>query len=77
VLSRYYKSNQWNEQQDAAQYVNADSCLDPDGEDLPWDRFEESHVMCMAGNEPLNMGCPQRQQHAPRKPDEMKSSTTK
>ena len=45
VLLRYYKSDQWDKWPSAAQYVNVDSQLDPKGEDLPWDRFEENHVM--------------------------------
>jgi hypothetical protein len=42
ALSRYYENDQWDESHDEAQYVNADARLDPEGEDLPWDRFEES-----------------------------------
>jgi hypothetical protein len=35
ALSRYYESDNWDESQDAPQYVNADARLDPEGEDLP------------------------------------------
>ena len=42
ALSRYYENDNWDESYEASQYVNADSRLDPEGEDLPWDRFEES-----------------------------------
>jgi len=42
ALSRYYESDEWDESCDASLYVNADARLDPEGEDLPWDRFEES-----------------------------------
>jgi hypothetical protein len=45
VLSRYYENDQWDESYDVSHYVNADTQLDPKGEDLPWDRFEESRVM--------------------------------
>ena len=45
ALSRYYKNDVWDESHDISQYVNADARLDPTGEDLPWDRFEESCVM--------------------------------
>ena len=36
ALSRYYESDNWDESQDAPQYVNMDAQLDPEGEDLPW-----------------------------------------
>jgi RNase H-like domain found in reverse transcriptase len=71
ALSQYYESDLWNEQPDATQYVNVDSWLDPKGEDLPWDRFEESHTMHTTGNEPLNISCPQRRQCAPKRPNDL------
>jgi len=42
TLSRYYKSDNWDEAKDAPQYVNVDARLNPEGEDLPWDRFKET-----------------------------------
>jgi len=42
ALSRYHENNLWDEEIDKSQYVNADARLDPEGEDLPWDHFEES-----------------------------------
>ena len=45
ALSRYYESDNWDESIAKTQYVNADTRLDPDGEDLPWDRLEESRAM--------------------------------
>jgi hypothetical protein len=42
ALSRYYKNDEWDESTDVAQYINADARLDPEGEDLPWDRFKET-----------------------------------
>jgi len=42
ALSRYYENDLWDEEIDKSQYVNADARLDPKGEDLPWDCFEES-----------------------------------
>jgi RNase H-like domain found in reverse transcriptase len=44
-LSRYHKSDCWDESYDTSQYVNTDAWLDPDGEELLWDRFEESRAM--------------------------------
>jgi hypothetical protein len=51
VLSRYYESDNWDAPIDKAQYVNANAWLDPEGEELPWDQFEESHAMCKSGEE--------------------------
>ncbi|KZV59608.1 hypothetical protein PENSPDRAFT_539242, partial [Peniophora sp. CONT] len=33
ALSRYYVSDNWDEWHPIEEYVNADECLDPDGED--------------------------------------------
>ena len=51
ALSRYYESDNWDEVKDAPQYVSVDAWLDPEGEDLPWDRFEETRVMREMGKE--------------------------
>jgi len=51
ALSRYYESDNWDETKDTPQYVNADARLDPEGEDLPWDRFEETRAMRETGKE--------------------------
>jgi len=42
ALSRYYKSDNWDETKDAPQYVCMDAQLDPEGEDLHWERFKET-----------------------------------
>ena len=42
ALSRYHENDNWDEATDKSQYINADSLLDPEGEDLPWVRFEET-----------------------------------
>lgn len=34
VLSKYYENNNWEESNEHTSYVNADSQLDPEGEDL-------------------------------------------
>jgi hypothetical protein len=52
VLSRYYESNNWDESQDAPQYVNMDAWLDPEEEDLPWVWFKEAQAMCKSSGEP-------------------------
>ena len=70
VLSRYYENNQWDKSHNVAQYVNADVCLDPKGEDLPWDRFEESRAMRALEDVPRTSTCPQRQRQAPCRADE-------
>jgi RNase H-like domain found in reverse transcriptase/Integrase zinc binding domain/Reverse transcriptase (RNA-dependent DNA polymerase) len=54
LLSRYHKSDHWDESYDTSQYVNADTWLDPKGEELPWDHFEESRAM-------WDSNCPQCQ----------------
>ena len=58
ALSRYYESDNWDESQDAPQYVNMDAQLDPEGEDLPWVWFEEAQAMCKSSREPCT--CPQQ-----------------
>jgi len=68
ALSRYYESNNWDEKYEASQYVSADARLDPEGEDLPWDRFEESHAM--RESEGGSQSRPQRQCHTLRRADE-------
>jgi RNase H-like domain found in reverse transcriptase len=45
TLSRYFENDLWDESLDVSQYVNADARLDPEGEELPWDRSEESRTM--------------------------------
>jgi transposase InsO family protein len=40
-LSRYYESDEWNDVHDISKYANANSRLDPEMEDLPWDRVHE------------------------------------
>jgi len=51
TLSRYYESDNWDEMKDTPQYVNTDAQLNPEGEDLPWDRFEETQAMRETGKE--------------------------
>jgi Integrase zinc binding domain/RNase H-like domain found in reverse transcriptase len=70
ALSRYYESDQWNKQQSAAQYVNANSQLDPEGEDLPWDWFEENRAMSTPNNESIATNCPRRNRRTPARADE-------
>ena len=67
TLSRYFESNTWDESHDDSQFVNVDARLDPEGEDLPWDRFEETRAMRDSGDV---FKRPQRQQQAPRRADE-------
>jgi len=59
ALSRYHKNDQWDKSFDASQYVNADTQLDPKGEDLPWDRFEEAWAMRAQDDAPCISSCPQ------------------
>ena len=66
ALSRYYENDQWTEPSDKPRYVTADARLDPEGEDLPWDRFEE--VRAMRDDEVRAR--PLRQRRAPRRADE-------
>jgi hypothetical protein len=70
ALSRYYESDQWDDPQISTQYVNADSRLDPEGEDLPWDRFEENRAMRTPTNDSLVANRPKRHQRPPKRPDE-------
>jgi hypothetical protein len=69
ALSRYFENDHWDDSYDESQYVNADARLDPEGEDLPWDRFEENRAMQTA-DVPRIEGHPQWQQRAPRRADE-------
>ena len=41
ALSRYYKHNYWVEVPEIRDYVNADTRLDPEHDDLPWDHLRE------------------------------------
>jgi hypothetical protein len=68
ALSRYYEGDNWDEHYDSTQYVTADARLDPEGEDLPWDRFEESRAMREPEGEIQSR--PQRQRRPPRRADE-------
>jgi hypothetical protein len=77
ALSRYYENDQWDERQNAAQYVNADSQLDPQGEDLPWDRSEENRAMSTLHDDPAASSRPRRQWRAPTRPDEYVSFAPK
>ena len=45
TLSRYYENDQWAELSKVLQYINMDARLNLEGKDLPWDCFEEAHVM--------------------------------
>jgi hypothetical protein len=40
-LSRYYENDEWDEVHESHQYVNADVRLDPNLEDISFDRCEE------------------------------------
>src|ERR1700724_470036 len=40
-LSQYYQSDTWEDVHLSYDYVNADSQLDPDGKDLPWNHVVE------------------------------------
>jgi hypothetical protein len=70
ALSRYHENDNWDDVYDAAQYVNADKRLDPEGEDLPWDRLEETRAMRASGSGPERSTRPDRQRRAPRRADE-------
>jgi hypothetical protein len=65
ILSRYYESDLWDKHQSVVQYVNVDTQLDPDREDLPWDRFEENCAMSTVHIEFNVTRCPKRQWHTP------------
>ena len=41
ALSRYYEHDSWADVPELHDYVNADVRLDPEHDDLPWDRFQE------------------------------------
>ena len=45
ALSRNYENDTCDELYNASQYVNANAQLDPEGENLPWDRYKELWVM--------------------------------
>jgi hypothetical protein len=64
ALSQYYESDNWDEMHNTSQYVSADAQLDPEGEDLPWGRFEESCTMWDS-----DQTCPQYQCWAPWRAD--------
>src|SRR6267154_1933885 len=44
-LSRYYQSDTWEDEHPPYDFVTADVQLDPEGEDLPWNRVVEIHAM--------------------------------
>ena len=44
-LSRYYQSDTWKDIHPSYDFVNADLQLDPEGEDLPWNRMVEIHAI--------------------------------
>jgi hypothetical protein len=44
ALSRWYSSNDESIKYDQVEYVSADIKLDPDQEDLSWDRVIELHT---------------------------------
>ena len=68
ALSRYYENDQWSDPQVSIELVNADARLDPEGEDLPWERFEESKAMRTQINESL---ASDRRKRSHRKPGEL------
>jgi len=70
ALSRYYENDEWDESPDGSLYVNADTRLDPEGENLPWARFKENRVMRATEEAPHTSSRPQRQQRAPHHADE-------
>ena len=41
TLSRYYENDTCDKLHDTSQYVNTNAWLDPEGENLPWDRYKE------------------------------------
>jgi hypothetical protein len=41
TLSRYYEHDSWADVPELHDYINADVRLDPEHDDLPWDRFRE------------------------------------
>jgi hypothetical protein len=44
-LSRYYQSDTGDDVHPLYDYVTADSQLDPEGEDLPWNHVVELHAI--------------------------------
>src|SRR6267154_4331209 len=44
-LSRYYQSDTWEDDHSPYDFVTADVQLDPEGEDLPWNRVVEIRAM--------------------------------
>jgi hypothetical protein len=53
-LSRYYKNDAVDEIHDIGEYVNADSRLDPDGEELPWGRMDKLRSARMSRGNKVN-----------------------
>ncbi|PBL04566.1 hypothetical protein ARMGADRAFT_912001, partial [Armillaria gallica] len=41
-LSQYYENDTWDEAHDIHEYIHADVQVDPGGEDLPPDRYQET-----------------------------------
>jgi hypothetical protein len=68
ALSRYFENDIWDESLDGSLYVSVDSRLDPEGEDLPWDRFEEARAMREEDSQRQRR--PQHVRRAPRRVDE-------
>ena len=68
ALSRYNENNHWDRSHDTSQSVTTDARLDPEGENLPWNRFEETRTMHEPGDDSRTR--PQRQRRAPRRADE-------
>ncbi|VDC04642.1 unnamed protein product [Peniophora sp. CBMAI 1063] len=65
AFSRYYSTDRWDEWHPDHEYVNADIRLDPEGEDLPWNRFAEiravnADMRAQAESESLRPTRPQR-----------------
>src|SRR5712671_5113272 len=73
ALSRYYENNSWEESHESTQYVNVDARLDPEGEDLPWNQYEESCVM----QDDVRPNRPLRQRRTPQRADELPSFVVK
>src|SRR6266404_9484915 len=71
ALSRYFKNDQWDKPHDKSHYVNVDTRLDPEGEDLPWDRLEGYRAMRAMSGQHASSSRPQHQWHAPQCTDEI------
>ena len=69
ALSRYYENDEWDNSHDESLYVNADTQLDSEEEDLPWARFKENHTMRATEDAPHTNQRPQCQRCAPRQAD--------